>query len=251
MFFEKENISFNLLDVLKINQTNNNIYNLNRNFNALSFRTRADTELITDNKNYHLKDNSVTYVPARLNYRRTATKDELIVIHFDSTDYRTEEIETFDPDNYEKLKQLFEDILICWNKKELGYKYKCSSIFYEILAECYVQNFKLKNQDSKIQKSIDYLLKNFKDPDLTIEKIAKKSFVSEVYFRKLFKKEYGVSPQKYIVNLRIQNAMGLISAGYYSLKEIAYMSGYNDYKYFSVEFKKLIGISPSEYVYNY
>ena len=75
--------------------------------------------------------------------------------------------------------------------------------------------------------------------------------MSEVYFRKLFKKEYGISPQKYIIQLRIQNAVGLISTGYYSLKEIAYMSGYNDCKYFSVEFKKAMGVSPSEYLYNY
>ena len=65
------------------------------------------------------------------------------------------------------------------------------------------------------------------------------------------KEEYGISPQKYIINLRIQNAVGLISAGYYSLKEIAYMSGYNDYKYFSVEFKKNMGVTPSEYIYDY
>ena len=95
------------------------------------------------------------------------------------------------------------------------------------------------------------MLKNYKKSDLSIKEIADRSYMSEVYFRKLFKEEYGVSPQKYVKNLRIQNAVGLISAGYYSLKEIAYMSGYNDYKYFSVEFKKKIGVSPSEYLYNY
>ena len=75
--------------------------------------------------------------------------------------------------------------------------------------------------------------------------------MSEVYFRKLFKEEFGISPQKYIIDLRLQNAAGLISTGYYSLKEVAYMSGYTDYKYFSVEFKKNMGVSPSEYLYNY
>ena len=75
--------------------------------------------------------------------------------------------------------------------------------------------------------------------------------MSEVYFRKLFKAEFGISPQKYIIKLRMQNALGLISTGYYSLKEVAEMSGYHDYKYFSVEFKKMIGVSPSEYSYNY
>lgn len=68
---------------------------------------------------------------------------------------------------------------------------------------------------------------------------------------KLFKAEYGFSPQKYIIHLRIQYAKQLISTGYYSVKEIALMSGYTDYKYFSTEFKKQVGVSPSDYVYNY
>ena len=75
--------------------------------------------------------------------------------------------------------------------------------------------------------------------------------MSEVYFRRLFNLEFGTSPQKYIVHLRILHAKGLISTGYHTLKEVAYLSGYTDYKYFSVEFKKKVGVSPSEYVYNY
>ncbi|MBQ6703042.1 MAG: helix-turn-helix transcriptional regulator [Clostridia bacterium] len=86
---------------------------------------------------------------------------------------------------------------------------------------------------------------------MSIREIANQSFVSEVYFRKLFKKEYGKSPQKYIVFLRIRYATELISTKYYSLKEVALMSGYTDYKYFSTEFKKHIGCSPSEYFYNF
>ena len=138
-----------------------------------------------------------------------------------------------------------------WNKKELGYKFKCSAILCEIFAECYTQNYVSKSQNPKIHSSVEYLLKNYKKSDLSIRELADRSFMSEVYFRKLFKEEYGVSPQKYIIDLRIQNAVGLISAGYYSLKEVAYMSGYNDYKYFSVEFKKAMGVSPSKYLYNY
>ena len=75
--------------------------------------------------------------------------------------------------------------------------------------------------------------------------------MTEVYFRKLFKEEYGISPQKYIIGLRLQNAAGLMATGYYSLKEVAAMSGYQDYRYFSVEFKRKYGVSPSAYAYNY
>ena len=251
MFFYKEIISFNILDVLELKQNDVNLFNSARNFSALSFRFRADTVLKNETNEYRMKDNYVCYVPPRLDYSRVATTDELIVIHFDTTNYSTRRIEFFIPRDPDTLALLFRRILDCWNKKEPGYKYRCSSILYEILAECYSQNYVLNSQASKIQNSVDYLLANYKKSDLSIKEIADRSFISEVYFRRLFKEEYGTSPQKYIINLRIQNAVGLISTGYYSLQEVAYMSGYNDYKYFSVEFKKLMGVSPSEYSYNY
>ena len=251
LFFEKDLLSFNILDVIKIKQQNVNMINSGRNFNALSFRFRSDAVLTTKEEKYFMKNNCVSYFPARLDYTRVATVDEMIVIHFDTTNYTTRNIEYFISDNPTVLSELFGKILDAWNKKDLGYKFRCSAILCEIFAECYTQNYVLKSQNSKIHNSVEYLLKNYKKSDLSIKEIADKSFMSEVYFRKLFKEEYGISPQKYIVNLRIQNALGLISTGYYSLKEIAYMSGYNDYKYFSVEFKKNMGVSPSKYLYNY
>ena len=251
MFFEKEILSFHILDVLEIKQNNVSTFNTGRNFNALSFRFRADAYLRTEKNEYHMRENFVSYVPARLNYSRVATVDEMIVIHFETVNYHTENVEYFQPKNPEVLAKLFRKILDCWNRKELGYKYKCSAILCEIFAECYTENYVPTIQNSKIQNSVEYMLANYKKSDLTIKEIAKQSFMSEVYFRKLFKEEHGLSPQKYIVQLRIQHAVGLISTGYYSLNEIAYMSGYNDYKYFSVEFKKAIGVSPSEYLYNF
>ena len=251
VFFKKEILSFNILDVLQLNQKDVCNFNKGRNFNALSFRIKANTTLITKQNKYYLKDNYVSYVPARLDYQRISSSDQLIVVHFDTTDYVTNTIECFLSNNPNALLKLFNEILQCWNKKEVGYKYKCSAILYEIFAECYSQNYVLKQSQSKIQKSVEYLLSNYKNSQLTINEIAKKSFVSEVYFRKIFKKEYGISPQKYIVNLRMQTATGLISTGYYSLKEVAFMCGYTDYKYFSVEFKRIKGVSPSMYSYNY
>ena len=251
MFFEKETLQFNILDVLELKQTNVNMLNSGRNFSALSFRFRADTVLKSNTKEYHLTDNYLSYFPTHLDYSRRAKIDEMIVIHFDTPNYTSQEIECFLPHRPEVLAKLFCEILDCFNKKEPGYKHRCSALLYEILAECYAQNFVADGKRSLIQNSVKYMLDNYKKSDLSIKEIAERSFISEVYFRKLFKKEYGISPQKYIINLRIQNAMGLISTGYYSIKEAALMSGYTDYKYFSSEFKKLKGVSPSQYLYNY
>ena len=251
MFFDNDMISFNLLDVLELKQKNVNMYNSNRNFNALSFRFKADTVLKIKSDAFQMKDNYISFVPSRLDYSRVSKIDELIVIHFEVINCNARDIEFFKPKYPETFQSLFTSIWECWNHKEVGYKYKCSAIFNEILAMCYSENYKPKPINSKIKNSVDYLLKHYNDCDLSIKAIAEQSFMSEVYFRKLFKEDYGISPQKYIIHLRIQCAKELISTGYYSLKEIALMSGYTDYKYFSTEFKKQVEVSPSDYVYNY
>jgi AraC-like DNA-binding protein len=207
--------------------------------------------LKTEKQEFYVTDNFVSYVPSRLEYSRRSKKDELIVIHFETTNYNTKNIECFESVSPERLRELFQSILDCWNKKEIGYKFRCSAILCEIFEECYKQNYRSGEKNSKIEASVRYINQNYKNSELTIKELSEKSYMSEVYFRKLFKEEFGVSPQRYIIDLRIQYAAGLISTGYYSLKEIAYMSGYNDYKYFSVEFKKIMGVSPSEYMYNY
>ncbi len=251
MIFEKDHISFHILDVLELNQKNVNQYDSGRNFSAISYRFHANTTLKTETKEYPISDHCVTYVPARLNYTRHSHYDRLIVVHFDTLNYHSNEIECFMAENRERFADLFLQILEVWNKKETGYIHKCSALLYDIFFECYRQNYRPKNTTSKIHNSMTYLQQHYTDPTLTIGMIAAQSYISEVYFRKLFKREFDVSPQKYISSLRIQHATGLISTGYYSLKEVASLSGFSDYKYFSVEFKRQIGISPSKYFYNY
>ena len=141
MFFEKDLLSFNILDVLELNQQDVNIFNSGRNFSALSFRFRSDAVLISKTEKYSMKDNYVSYFPARLDYTRVASVDEMIVVHFDTISYNTKNIEYFIPNDPTTLSELFLEIFDVWNKKELGYKYKCSAIWYEICAECYIQNY--------------------------------------------------------------------------------------------------------------
>ena len=162
MFFEKEVLSFTILEVVALNQRNVQMLNTGRNFNALSFRSHADTVLKTPKNEYHMQDNAVSYVPARLDYNRISKYDDLIAVHFETGDYSTREIECFTPTDATKLSELFCDILDCWNKKEVGYRLKCSAILYDIFAECYKQNYKQDTKLPKIQPSVDYIHQNYK-----------------------------------------------------------------------------------------
>ena len=247
VIFESNELRVDIVSFMAFSQEDIIRHNRKRSFDALSFRFRGDTDLITEKSRQHVGDNYMCFVPAGISYDRIAKKDELIAINCHIKGYIADDIECFLPENADKLRNLFKKAFECWTRKEAGYYYRCVAYFYQILAECCKQSSMASPSESKIQASVDFINTNFANPALTLKEIASKSFMSEVYFRKIFKAEYGISPQKYIINLRIQKATELIETGDYSLKEVALLSGYNDYKYFSAEFKRLLGVSPSEY----
>lgn len=251
LIFERDNLSFKLLEVIELKQTDVHLFNSERNFDALSFRFRADTEIHSEGKTYHIKDNSVSFFPAHLDYTRDSAVDEFIVIHFNSLDYFSKSLAFFYPPKPEEIAPLFRDILDCWTKKDVGYRYHCTAILYEIFSKIREQYPTPSRYDPRIEKGVLYLRENFKNPDISVVDAAEASNISEVYFRKLFKKQFGVSPKTYIINARIKYAVNLIESGYYSLTEIAEMCGFEDYKYFSSQFHKIKGMPPSKYSYNY
>ena len=251
MIFEKEALTFRLLDVLRIDQSHVPRTNTQRHFDALSFRFRSDACLTTATATHTPCDGSVCFVPARVDYTHEATVNQLIVVHLDLLDYAAKDIEWFLPRETDKMAALFEEIWAVWQEKPAAYRHTCASILHRIFAECYRQNMSGKQSASKIQPSVDYIEKHFTDPELSVKELAALSHMSEVYFRKLFKEQFGVSPRKYLTDRRIQHAIGLMATEYYTLQEVAEAAGFADSKYFSVVFKKETGVSPSRYWYNY
>ncbi len=85
------------------------------------------------------------------------------------------------------------------------------------------------------------------DQAITLEQLAKLSFLNPVYFSTIFKKETGVSFTAYLVKLRMEKACELLKTGSITVAETAERVGYHDVRYFSRLFAKSIGIKPKEY----
>lgn len=85
------------------------------------------------------------------------------------------------------------------------------------------------------------------DGELSIQKIAKDLGFDPAYFSRLFKKQTGITPQKYIQQKRMQRAEQLLLHSKAAVCEVACSVGYEDALYFSRIFKKSHGLSPSAY----
>ena len=248
MFFEQDCIAFQILDVLYLEQKDFKAYNQPRKFDALSFRYRADTLVEYPGGQLAFSDNSVGFFPAGIGYTRAVKTDTLIAVHFHLLSDRPDWIEQFLPENPGKYQLLFREILECWNRRKPGYKHDAAVLLNRIFSELYKDHHTASRAPTKIDAAIRYMEENYLNPDFSLTAAAKYAYISDTYFRKLFREKYGVSPKQYIIRRRLEHAGDLIVSGYYTLTEIAELCGYRDYKHFLVEFKKRMGVSPSNYI---
>ena len=71
--------------------------------------------------------------------------------------------------------------------------------------------------------------------------------MSEVYFRKLFRSRFGVSPKEFTIQRRIEYAKQLLVSGEFTVAMVASMCGYAEPCHFSREFIKRVGCAPKDY----
>ena len=75
--------------------------------------------------------------------------------------------------------------------------------------------------------------------------------VFKEFDKRLFKKKFGLSVKKYVIQKKINYACELLMVHRYSINQIAEMCNFSDVYYFSKQFKLQIGISPTEYIKKY
>ncbi len=97
-----------------------------------------------------------------------------------------------------------------------------------------------------IRPQLEYIRENPGNPELSNGSLAAMTNISEVYFRKLFVRAFGVSPHEYITRLRIEKAKQLLLCGK-NVSETAQLCGFASLYYFSGAFKKATGCSPSDF----
>ena len=85
------------------------------------------------------------------------------------------------------------------------------------------------------------------DNEVTISSIAQAYNISTSHFIRSFKKTYGLTPNEYRQNYRINQAMNLLKTTNLSVQDISYQCGFSDPFYFSRLFKSKSGLSPYKY----
>lgn len=106
--------------------------------------------------------------------------------------------------------------------------------------------YKDKELHTYIQDAINFINSNYMN-SITVNEIANHVNLSRSYLYKMFIKNLKVSPQKYLINLRMYKATLLLKNTKLPIGEVANKVGYTDSLLFSKTFSKYFSVSPLNY----
>ncbi len=150
-----------------------------------------------------------------------------------------------------------ESIRLCHEKMFKAYRLTrhrdlmMNSILYEYL---YLWATRFPNTDipsrekhiSYVEEALKYIEANYSEA-VTIQDLANWLGLERTYLYRLFKSMVGMSPQAYLLDVRIRQACTLLTHSDLTITNIARSVGYEDSLYFSRLFHRKKGQTPSQY----
>lgn len=125
-------------------------------------------------------------------------------------------------------------------------EYILLSRLYNIFGLMKIQMKKQQSKSIYVEKAINYIYENY-SKNISIIDIANYLDIDRTYLYRLFKEEYNMSPQKYLLNFRLKTAINKLENGKMSIAEIAYACGFGDSSAFCHQFKKVYKDTPLNY----
>jgi len=108
--------------------------------------------------------------------------------------------------------------------------------------------FLITSQDEKLMGSVVEAIENNMDnSEFTVEDLGQAVGMSRSSFFNKVKGLTGLSPVEFIRDIRLKRAAQMLTTGELLIKEVAYMTGFTDSRYFGECFKNKYGMTPAEF----
>lgn len=148
-----------------------------------------------------------------------------------------------------KIKSHFTKMLSAF-KQNKGREYAMLAYLYlffsELSAQSILQNPQTSNVKVYLNSAVAYINDNY-SYDINVTKLASHIGIDRTYLYRIFMDSISISPEQYLLKVRMTKAANLLKETDYPVLQVAYSTGYKDISHFSNIFKRFFGVSPSVY----
>lgn len=140
-----------------------------------------------------------------------------------------------------------------YNKLEHGMKYKrfqAGNFIYTLLTNLLREISSPHAYYENIEKAITWMNSNYSS-DISLSELCESLNITQSHFSRQFRISTGISPIKYLTNIRLEHSMNLLATTDLEIEKIAAICGFGSGNYFSKVFRKRLGFSPSDYRTNH
>lgn len=124
---------------------------------------------------------------------------------------------------------------------------KLTSLLVLLMEESWhPENRKEASKKQNLQEVKEYLDQHYRE-NISLDRLAEQFFINKFYLTRIFKEQFGVSVNSYLLEVRITRAKHLLRFTDLTVEVVGAECGMRDANYFSRVFKKLEGISPGEF----
>ena len=223
-----------------------------RRSHGFIIKLRGSTEYCCGEESWLLSAGQVLYVSQGASYFiREVEPGYSYVVNFSCPEHIGTPVEKLRfPQGFD-ITPFAEKIYNSWQKQ--GGAYSALSGLYALLAKTVFdrETYVSTREKRLLAPVLEYLQEHLSDPELPIGELSAMAGVSDVYLRRLFKKQFDTSPAAFVIRQRMILAKGLLENEELSIAQVALGAGYRDPLYFSRLFKKQTGLSPTEYRQQY
>ncbi len=237
-----------IIDITRLSRTNTVINTENKECFVLSCRLFGESLFYYNNNVYKVEKGDVLFVPAHASYSQSCISEEVVCFHLETNSNVPKEIRIFKPSDPNEMCNMFSDAYELCSSRIYNYSYLCMSKLYKILGLSDILTVKDSGINERLLPAVEYIEQNLYNNQLSFETACIKAAISRIYFNKLFKENFSVTPVVYVNKKRIDRAKVLLESGIYTREEVAFQCGFNDVKYFYTVFKKYTGMTTGKYI---
>jgi two-component system, response regulator YesN len=201
-----------------------------------------EIKLNLENHNY---EQALDHLEHWLNYIRNTSQYDKTEVNLRATIFILE-LQKF---SQERNHAAFEwkDDLINWVEKvpSIETLEELATIMQKIIQSIVEIDSRQKPLHRTVQAALDWIIQKY-NTSISLESVAKETYVSNTYLSSLFKQELGINFLDYLHQFRVEKAKELLKQNY-KIYTVAKQVGYQEERHFRTTFKKWTGLTPTQY----